>query len=115
MKKNFIKKAATALLLVSTLALSACGKKSAGPVKIGVPDDGTNQSRAIKLLETAGLIEVDPAAGYTPELKDVTKYIYNMFLQQPIRLHLHSGITVQAQSTVLMQFLTDLFLPRMRS
>ena len=78
MKKNFIKKAATALLLVSTLALSACGKKSAGPVKIGVPDDGTNQSRAIKLLETAGLIEVDPAAGYTPELKDVTKYIYNI-------------------------------------
>ena len=47
-------------------------------VKIGVPDDGTNQSRAIKLLETAGLIEVDPAAGYTPELKDVTKYIYNI-------------------------------------
>ena len=78
MKKNFIKKAATALLLVSTLALSACGKKAAGPVKIGVPDDGTNQSRAIKLLETAGLIEVDPAAGYTPELKDVTKYIYNI-------------------------------------
>ena len=78
MKKNFIKKAATALLLVSTLALSACGKKAAGPVNIGVPDDGTNQSRAIKLLETAGLIEVDPAAGYTPELKDVTKYIYNI-------------------------------------
>ena len=78
MKKNFIKKAATALLLVSTLALSACGKKASEPVKIGVPDDGTNQSRAIKLLETAGLIEVDPAAGYTPELKDVTKYIYNI-------------------------------------
>lgn len=78
MKKNFIRKAATALLLVSTLALSACGKKTSGPVKIGVPDDGTNQSRAIKLLETAGLIEVDPAAGYTPELKDVTKYIYNI-------------------------------------
>ena len=78
MKKSFIRKAATALLLVSTLALSACGKKASEPVKIGVPDDGTNQSRAIKLLETAGLIEVDPAAGYTPELKDVTKYIYNI-------------------------------------
>ena len=33
MKKNFIKKAATALLLVSTLALSACGKKSAEACK----------------------------------------------------------------------------------
>ena len=34
--------------------------------------------RGIKLLETAGLIEVDPKAGYTPELKDITKYVYNV-------------------------------------
>lgn len=78
MRKNIFKAALTALLLAGTLALGACTKKAAGPVKIGVPDDGTNQSRAIKLLESAGLIEVDPAAGYTPELKDVTKYIYNI-------------------------------------
>ena len=78
MRKNIFKAAVTTLLLVGTLALGACGKKAADPIKIGVPDDGTNQSRAIKLLESAGLIEVDPAAGYTPELKDVTKYIYNI-------------------------------------
>lgn len=48
------------------------------PLKIGIPDDATNGGRAIKLLETAGLIEVDPAAGWTPELKDVTKYLYNI-------------------------------------
>lgn len=47
-------------------------------LKIGIPDDATNGGRAIKLLETAGLIEVDPAAGWTPELKDVTKYLYNI-------------------------------------
>lgn len=47
-------------------------------LKIGIPDDGTNQARAIKLLETAGLIEVDPAAGYTPEIADITGYIYNV-------------------------------------
>lgn len=48
------------------------------PLKIGIPDDATNGGRAIKLLETAGLIEVDPAAGWVPELKDVTKYLYNI-------------------------------------
>lgn len=48
------------------------------PIKIGIPDDATNGGRAIKLLEAAGLIEVDPEAGWVPELKDVTKYLYNI-------------------------------------
>ena len=48
------------------------------PIKIGIPDDATNGGRAIKLLESAGLIEVDPAAGWVPELKDVTNYLYNI-------------------------------------
>lgn len=72
------------LLLVALLA--GCGGNSAEapdaaagePLKIGIPDDATNGGRSIKLLETAGLIEVDPAAGWTPELKDVTKYLYNI-------------------------------------
>ena len=71
MKKTLI--ALVALLLV---ALSATA--FADTQYIGVPDDGTNLSRAIKLLETAGLIEVDPAVGYSPEIKDVTKYLYDI-------------------------------------
>ncbi len=47
-------------------------------LQIGIPDDGTNLSRGIKLLETAGLITVDPAAGYTPEMANVTSYIYDI-------------------------------------
>lgn len=39
---------------------------------------GTNLSRGIKLLEAAGFIKVDPAAGYTPEIKDITDYLYNV-------------------------------------
>ncbi len=80
MKKVFKKLLGVLFLgLIGSLLLgvTSCGGGSK-TLKIGVPDDGTNQSRAIKLLETAGLIEVDPAAGYTPELKDVTKYIYNI-------------------------------------
>lgn len=66
-----------ALGAASLFSLSACNM-GGDAVKIGVPDDATNLARAIKLLETAGLIEVDPAAGYSPEIKDVTKYIYNI-------------------------------------
>ena len=50
----------------------------AGALKFAIPSDGTNLSRGIKLLEAAGLITVDPKAGYTPELKDITQLVYNV-------------------------------------
>ena len=47
-------------------------------LRLAIPSDGTNLSRGIKLLETAGFIEVNPAAGYTPEMKDIAKLVYNV-------------------------------------
>lgn len=64
---------ALALVLVLTTAAAA-----ADTLQIGIPDDGTNLSRGIKLLETAGLITVNPEAGYTPEIADITGYLYNV-------------------------------------
>ena len=75
--KSVVKKL-VALTLAALLVLSVSATALAETLLIGVPDDGTNLSRAIKLLETAGLIEVDPEVGYTPEIKDVTKYIYDI-------------------------------------
>ena len=74
-----MKKAFT-LVLISLIALSlfASGSQEKAPLKIGVPDDATNQARAIKLLETAGLLTVDPSVGYSPEIKNVTSYIYTI-------------------------------------
>lgn len=68
------------IVLISLIAISlfAGGSQEKAPLKIGVPDDATNQARAIKLLETAGLITVDPSVGYSPEIKHVTSYIYNI-------------------------------------
>lgn len=68
------------IVLISLIAISlfAGGSQEKAPLKIGVPDDTTNQARAIKLLETAGLITVDPSVGYSPEIKHVTSYIYNI-------------------------------------
>ena len=46
--------------------------------KIAVPSDPTNEGRCFKILEAAGLLEVDPAAGYMPELKDITANPLNL-------------------------------------
>ena len=83
MKKTLIT-LISALLLVALLAgcgsaaTSSAPAASSEPLKIGIPDDATNGGRAIKLLESVGLITVDPAAGWVPELKDVTSYLYNI-------------------------------------
>ena len=74
---SFVKKIVT-VAATAALTLSSAAALAAAPLQLGVPDDGTNLSRGIKLLESAGLIEVDPAAGYTPEIKDITKYLYNI-------------------------------------
>lgn len=73
---NSVKKLLTLILAVS-LALTV-SIASAETLQIGIPDDGTNLSRGIKLLETAGLITVNPDAGYTPELADITGTIYDV-------------------------------------
>ena len=79
MSKKFITLIAV-LLLASLIASPAFAAQAsaANDILIGIPDDPTNGGRAIKLLESVGLIEVDPAAGKTPELKDITKYLYNI-------------------------------------
>ena len=46
--------------------------------KIAVPSDPTNEGRCFKILESAGVLEVDPAAGYVPELKDITSNPLNL-------------------------------------
>ena len=40
---------------------------------IAIPNDPTNGGRALKLLELAKVIEVDPSKGYLPTVRDITK------------------------------------------
>ena len=72
--KTFVKKI-SALVLALVLLTSIA---SAETLQIGIPDDGTNLSRGIKLLEAAGLLTVDPEAGFTPEISDITGYLYDV-------------------------------------
>ena len=75
MKKSVKRILVLGLALALTVLAAAA---SAETLQIGIPDDGTNLSRGIKLLETAGLITVNPDAGYTPELADITGYLYDI-------------------------------------
>ena len=46
--------------------------------QIAVPSDPTNEGRCFKILEAAGVLEVDPAAGYTPDITDITSNPLNL-------------------------------------
>jgi D-methionine transport system substrate-binding protein len=46
--------------------------------KIGLPDDPTNQGRALNVLKNAGLIELNASAGYNGLLRDITSNPKNL-------------------------------------
>ena len=46
--------------------------------EITIPNDATNGGRALILLQTAGLIKLDEAAGNLPTLKDITENKLNL-------------------------------------
>ncbi len=48
--------------------------------KVAVPNDATNGGRALKVLEAAALIELNPDAGDSPEVKDITANPFNLEL-----------------------------------
>lgn len=48
--------------------------------QVAIPNDVTNGGRAIKLLEAAGLLTVDPAAGNNPQTSDITGYLVDIEL-----------------------------------
>ncbi len=58
------------LLLAALLALSVTAAFADGIV-IAVPNDPTNEGRALLLLEANGIIKLDPEAGVTATAKDV--------------------------------------------
>lgn len=46
--------------------------------KVAIPDDVTNGGRSLLLLEEAGILEIDDAAGNTPTIKDITRKNVNV-------------------------------------
>ena len=49
---------------------------------IAIPDDLTNGGRALKVLESAGIITLNPAAGFNPTLDDIQTYNLGVTIQE---------------------------------
>ena len=58
------------LLLTSAIALSSCGKEST-EITVAVPNDTTNEARALLLLEDLGIITLKDGAGITATILDI--------------------------------------------
>jgi len=68
MKKKILAGLLTLALAVGSL--TGCGKSS---LTIAVPNDPTNEARALLLLENLGYIKLDPAAGVLATPRDITE------------------------------------------
>lgn len=80
MMKKFV---TTALALVLALtALTGCGKKQAASVTVAVPNDTTNEARALLLLEDNGYIKLKDGAGITATIKDIAENPYQITFKE---------------------------------
>ena len=66
-----------AVVLTLALALTGCGKKSAA-IQIAVPNDTTNEARALLLLEQEGIIKLKDDAGITATKNDIVENPHNV-------------------------------------
>ena len=87
MKHNTLTKIITlALAAVLALSLAACGSKTddnsgdaaATTIKIGVPNDTTNEARALLLLQENGIIKLKDGVGITATKNDIVENPYNV-------------------------------------
>ena len=76
MKKTISILLALAVLTCSLFALTACGNKQG--LQITVPNDTTNEARALILLQENGIIKLKDDAGITATINDITENPLNI-------------------------------------
>lgn len=100
--KNFTKIIALALSIILAFSLAACSTKggddsaddSGKVIKIAVPNDTTNEARALLLLQEAGIIKLKDGAGITATKNDIVENPYNVEI-------------VEAEAAAIPQLLPD--------
>lgn len=76
--KRIVSFALTAILVLTTVfALAGCGSSSSA-ITIAIPNDTTNEARALLLLENLGYIKLKEGAGITATILDVEENPYNI-------------------------------------
>ncbi len=76
MKGRYIMKKIVSLLLVAVLALSlfaGCSSSKSGNITIAIPNDTTNEARALLLLQEKGYIKLKDGVGITATINDVAE------------------------------------------
>lgn len=83
MKKFVTLLLVVALVFATAVTITGCGGSSddsaaAGGITIAVPNDTTNEARALLLLEEQGLITLKDGAGITATILDIEENPYNI-------------------------------------
>ncbi|MBR5572205.1 MAG: hypothetical protein IKV99_06135 [Oscillospiraceae bacterium] len=73
-----IKSLFLALTLIAALVLTGCGAQKSAAIQIAVPNDTTNEARALLLLEENGIIKLKEGAGITATKNDIVENPYNV-------------------------------------
>ena len=85
MKKALSILLALAVLTVSVFALAACGGKDT--LTIAVPNDTTNEARALILLQENGIIKLKDGAGITATINDIVENPLNISFKEVEAAH----------------------------
>ena len=80
MKKLVKTLVTTAVVLTLAVSLTAC--KKSGGLTIAVPNDTTNEARALLLLQEQGYITLKDGAGITATIKDIQDNPYNITFKE---------------------------------
>lgn len=80
MRKLTKKLAALTLGIVTVASLTACGGSKG--ITIAVPNDTTNEARALLLLEENGYIKLKDGAGITATVADIAENPYNITFKE---------------------------------
>ena len=82
MKKSISLVLAIVLVLAVAFSLTACGgsteEEAAAPITIAIPNDTTNEARALLLLQDLGLIKLKDGAGITATILDIEDNPHNI-------------------------------------
>ena len=78
MKKIISILIASALILTSAIVFTGCGESQKAEITIAIPNDTTNEARALLLLEELGYIKLKDGAGITATPNDVEENEHNI-------------------------------------
>ena len=79
MKKTFINIFTIIFTIITLFSVASCGSDK---ITIAVPNDTTNEARALLLLENQGIIKLKEGAGITATVRDIVENPHNIKIEE---------------------------------